>query len=388
MARRIYLDYASLTPIDPRVLREMKAFSASEYANPSSIYREGVTAKKALDDMRTRVAAFLHAHADEIVFTSGGTEANALVLEGAGRAAHRNGITKPHLIISAIEHSSVMETAAMLEKHGVEVTRLPVDASGRISPDELRAAIKPTTYLVSIMTVNNEIGSIQPIRDIAKAVRWARTNITKSQYPLFHTDAAQAALSTDLAVDKLGVDFLTLDGSKVCGPRGTGALYVRRNVPIEPTIYGGGQERGLRSGTENIPGIAGLAAALDIAGKERDAESKRLSDLKVFMSGELMKLRADIRVNSAEPAAPHILNISIPGIDNEFFVLQLDARGVAVSTKSSCLRDEDESYVLKAIGALSRESVRISFGRFTTKSDIKAALRAFGEVLAKTAPKR
>jgi len=357
-------------------------------------YKEGVNAKEALQDGRKRVADFLHAHPDEIVFTSGGTEANGLALEGAGRTAHRNGIQKPHLIISAIEHSSVIEVANMMEKYGVEVTRLPVDASGTISLDELRRSIKPSTFLVSIMTVNNEIGTVLPIREIAKIIRHAREHITKTQYPLFHTDAAQAALHSELEVAKLGVDLLTLDSSKVYGPRGMGALFVKRNTPIEPIMYGGGQEKGLRSGTENLPGIMGFAKALEIAGKEREGESVRIGKLRAEFIKQLKEVNAKITINGKDHGghginntdgdahiSPHILNISIPHIDNELFVLRLDAKGIACSTKSSCLRDQDESYVLSAIGADSKTSLRFSFGRWTKKGDISKTVKAISIIL-------
>ena len=419
--RRIYLDYASLTPIDPRVIREMKAYSSQTYANPSSLYREGVAAHTALNEGRTRTAAFLHAHPDEILFTSGGTEANGLALEGAGRTAHCSGIKKPHLIVSAVEHSSVLEVADMMERHGTEVTRLGVNEAGIISLDELKRALKPDTFMVSIMTVNNEIGTIQPIREIAKIIRQARerfrgtaSGTSASPYPLFHTDAAQAASFMDLNAEKLGVDLLTLDGSKAYGPRGISCLYVKRGTPIEPIMYGGGQESGLRSGTENIPSIMGFAKALDIASSLREKESMRINHLKAGFAADLKAIRPDITVNPSEEEqasgalsksgknvatfqksqngdaafatlvqAPHILNVSIPGIDNEFFVLQMDARGIACSTKSSCLRDQDESYVLKAIGVDSKTSVRFSFGRWTKESDIKKALSAVKEVLNK-----
>ncbi len=326
-ARRIYLDYASLTPIDARVQREMELYSRAEYANPSSLYKEGVAAKKAIESARKRVGGFLNAHGDEITFTSGGTEANNLALEGACRAAGRNGIEKPHLIISAIEHSSIMETANMLEKHGVEVTRLGVDSQGLISLDELKKAIKQSTYLISIMTVNNEIGTIQPIREIAKVIRhWKKgtgyrgrgTEKLKTQnsklkiephpapctlnpepYPLLHTDASQAALFNDLNVEQLGVGLLTTDSSKVYGPRGIGALFVRRGTPIEPIIHGGGQERGLRSGTENVPAIMGFAKALEIASIVRDKEVKRIAQLKEHFIKGLLKIRLDLKVNPA-----------------------------------------------------------------------------------------
>jgi cysteine desulfurase len=375
--KRIYLDYASLTPIDPRVVREMGKFSASAYANPSSLYKEGVTAKKVLAEMRKKVADLIHAHADEIVFTSGGTESNALVLEGVGRAAHRNGIAKPHIIISSIEHSSIIETAHMLEKHGCEITRLSVDRAGVVSVEELKKALKPTTVLVSIMMVNNEIGSIQPIKEIAKVVRQARAGKDAAKadaYPLFHTDAAQGFLYEELFVEKLGVDFMTLDGSKVYGPRGIGCLFMKRGAPIEPIMYGGGQEKGMRSGTENLPSIAGFTKALEIAAGERTKEAARIADLRADFVNMIHMHKPAVTVNGS--GSPHILNISIPGVDNEFLLFQLDAHGIACSTKSSCLRDEEESYVLKAIGANSAHSLRFSFGRFTKKADIKAAVKA------------
>ena len=395
--KRIYLDYASLTPVDPRVIREMKKFSAPIYANPSSLYAEGVAARKAMADGRKSVADFIRAHPDEIIFTSGGTEANGLALEGAGRTARRSGIEKPHLIISSIEHSSIIEVAKMMEKYGCEVTRLSVSSSGIVNLDELRKALKPSTYLVSIMTVNNEVGTIQPVREIAKIVRDYRKSKTGvaekvAHYPLFHTDAAQAGLFEELNVEKLGVDLLTLDSSKMYGPRGMGCLYVKRNTPIEPIIYGGGQEKGLRSGTENIPAIMGFAKALELVGaelakgvkgetvgKEHFSQVKcSISDMRAELIDGLRKIRPNITVNGAKSdnQSPHILNVSIPGIDNEFFVLQLDAKGISCSTKSSCLRDSEESYVLKAIGADSKTSVRFSFGRWTKKRDVKRALLA------------
>ncbi len=401
--KRIYLDYASLTPIDPRVVREMKAFSAPKYANPSSLYREGVTAKKALGQARKQVADFVHAHPDEIIFTSGGTEANGLAFEGVVRAARENGVANPHIIISSIEHSSIIETANMLEKYGCEVTRLSVDHSGIISLEELKKSIKSNTVLVSIMTVNNEIGSIQPIREIAKIVRGARKSLNNSvansdvkshglksgqsqsksdfgfSYPLFHTDAAQAFLYEELFIEKLGVDLLTLDGSKVYGPRGIGCLFVKRDTPIQPIILGGGQEGGMRSGTENIPAIMGFAKALEIATNERSREGERITRLRDEFVQLLKAKKPEVVVNST--GSPHILNISIPKIDNEFFLFQLDAKGISCSTKSSCLRDEEESYVLKAVGVNSANSLRFSFGRWTKKGDIKKVLRVFKEVL-------
>ena len=266
--KSIYLDYASITPMDPKVRKEMDKWSR-EPLNPSSIHSLGVKAKRALDASRKGVAEFLNAHADEILFTSGGTEANSLAIEGIVKAAKKNGIKNPHLIISAIEHSSILETANLLEKNGVEVTRLSVDKNGLISLEQLKKSIKPETFLVSIMTANNEIGTIQPIREIAKIIRDARKKNTELEsksmeagmnrtprkivpvgmrsdqetlYPLFHTDACQAVLYQNLNVEKLGIDLLTLDASKAYGSRGVGTLFVKRGTPIEQLLYGGGHE--------------------------------------------------------------------------------------------------------------------------------------------------
>ncbi len=383
--RRIYLDYASITPIDKRVIREMRRFSGSHFANPSSWYKEGVSAKKALDQARKQVADFIHAHPDEIAFTSGGTESNGLALEGAGRAARDSGIQKPHIIISVIEHSSIMEMANMLEKRGCRVTRLSVDANGIVSVAELERALTPDTYMVSVMAVNNETGSVQPLREIAKAIRdykKKKGGNSAGIYPLFHTDAAQGALYGDLYVEKLGVDLMTLDSGKMYGPRGIGALYAKRGTPIQPIIIGGGQESGLRSGTENVPAIAGFAKAIEIAEREKSKGAhEKIRGLREYFASGLKAIDPSIHINGGGPSPPHILDASMPGIDNEFFVLQLDAKGIACSTKSSCLRDEDESYVLKAMGADSKESVRFSFGRQTTKRELAKALRAVRAIL-------
>lgn len=390
--RRIYLDYASLTPIDRRVLRVMKKLSSKGYANPSSIYKEGVKARKVLEESRKVVSRILGGRAEEIFFTSGGTEANNLAVLGTAQAVRMAGRERPHLIISAVEHSSIIECANLLEKLGMEVTRLAVDSFGSVSLEELKKAIRPETFLVSIMMVNNEIGTVQKIREIAKIIRHSRTNLSTAgyqsplidhqsllanhQFPLFHTDASQAPLFYDLKAENLGVDLLTIDGGKIYGPRGIGAIYVKKGTPISPVLVGGGQEKGLRSGTENLPAIAGLAKALELADRDREKEFKRVSELKAFFLAGLRRIRPDLKVNghSDPEVSPHILNISLPGIDNEFFLLRLDAKGVAVSTKSSCLRDSDQSYVLRAIGADSGDSLRFSFGRWTTKREIKAVL--------------
>lgn len=380
------MDYASLTPIDRRVLAVMKKYSAAGYANPSSWYREGVAAKTILNDSRKTVAEVIHAHADEIFFTAGGTEANNMAIIGAVEALRAKDVpyADMHVIVSAIEHSSVRECANYLSDREVAVDVIGVTPAGIVDLDELKKKIRPNTVIVSIMTVNNEIGTIQPIREIAKIIRHARkhnaetspfTFVEGASYPLFHTDAAQAGY-VELNVEQLGVDLLTLDGSKVYGPRGIGALYKRRTVEIAPVIHGGGQEKKLRSGTENLPAIAGLAQALSQNEKLRRTESLRLRDIREQFIRELRMVLPNAVING-DPyeVSPHIVSVTIPRVDAEFLVLQLDAAGIACSTKSSCLRDEEESYVLRAIGQDSRATVRFSFGRKSRTRDVRRTVK-------------
>ncbi len=348
------MDYASLTPIDKGVIKVMKKYSKGDYTNPSSLYASGVAAKKAVDEAKNRIARLIHAHSDEILFTSGGTESNQLVLQKfAGKK----------IIISAIEHSSIIKNT--------NAVHIPVDATGLVDLEFLKNNLTLDTALVSVMMVNNEIGKVEPIHEIAKVVRdFNKKNNTNI---FVHTDACQAIVHLPLYVEKLGVDLITLDGFKIYGPRGIGMLYIKRgSVDIE------------RAGTENIPAIMGFAYALELAEKMKEKETARISDLENFFIDELQKINKEIKVNgSLENSTPHILNVAIPNIDNEFFLFQLDAKGVEVSTKSACLRDEDESYVLKAIGASSKNSVRFSFGRGTTKGDLKKVLKVIKNILVK-----
>ncbi len=368
--KRIYLDYASLTPIDKQVKKVIKKYEGEDYMNPSALYASGVASKKAVLEARQKIAKILHAHADEIIFTSGGTESNNLVLEN---------FFGKRVVISSIEHSSIIKNAHVRAVH------IPVNKDGIVDLEELKKAITPETALVSIMMVNNEIGSIQPIAKIAKIVRDARRRFNSKIF--FHTDASQA-MYLPLHVEKLGIDMMTLDGSKIYGPRGVGMLYIKR-----------GTARITRAGTENVPGIMGFATALEIAHEMRDREYARLTELKDYFINKLQKINRDIKINDrmdagrhdhSEKSSPHILNISIPNshtdFDNEFFILQLDAKGIECSTKSACLHDEDESYVLKAIGANSKNSVRFSFGRTTTKGELKKTLKIVALIIAKILP--
>lgn len=354
LMKRIYLDYASLTPIDRGVMKEMKKYSTGEYTNPSSLYLSGVKAKKAIEEARSQVAQVLHAHPDEIYFTHGGTHGNDLVLNDKKQGDKRK------IIISAIEHSSITKL--------VEAIRIPVDSSGLINVDFFKKNLTTDTFIVSIMLVNNEIGVIEPIHQIVKIVRdFNKVNNTKI---LVHTDACQAGYLT-LHVEKLGIDALTLDGNKIYGPRSTGIIYIRRgSMKVE------------EKGTLGTQSIVGFAYGLKKSEKFVEKESARLLELKTFFLNELYRIDPKIRINgSLENSSPHILNVSIPNIDNEYFILQLDANGVECSTKSACLRDENESYVLKAIGADSQNSVRFSFGRETDKSDLKKVIKIIEKIL-------
>jgi cysteine desulfurase len=352
--KKIYLDYASLTPIDKGVLDIVNKYSGIEYGNPDSIHSSGVKAKKVLNGAKEIIVNTIHAHPDEILFTSGGTESNKLILEY---------FENKKVIISSIEHSSIIKN--------VDAVKINVDKNGLLDLEELKKSLTTDTALVSIIMVNNEIGTIQSIHEISKIIR--DFNKKNNSNILLHTDACQAFVHNDIYVEKLGIDLMTLDSHKVYGPRGVGMLYVKRgSIKIE------------RAGTANIPGIMGFVHALQMIEKNRADETKRISEFKKYFIDEILKIRKDIKINGViENTSPHILNIQIPGIDNEFFLLQLDSEGIEISTKSACLQDEDESYVLKAIGASSKESVRFSFGRYTKMSDIRRVIRIIKEILVK-----
>ncbi|MSR71507.1 MAG: cysteine desulfurase [Candidatus Taylorbacteria bacterium] len=369
--KRIYLDNASLTPIRKEVMKEMIKYSSCEYGNPSSIYTEGVNSKKATIDARKRVASVIGAHSDEIIFTGSGTEANNLAIFGVIDGLVRSGkkCSELHAVTSMIEHASVLETFQELEKRGVDVTYVPVDKDGILDMEIFKKSLRKETVLVSIMYVNNEIGVIEPILEIAKTIRHKKQEFNSNI--ILHTDASQAGLYLDLNVEKLGIDLLTLDGHKIYGPRGVGMLYVKRGVSLLPIIYGGGQENGFRSATENVPAILGFAMAIDLAKHEREKEVGRLILLKNYCIHKLIsECGAEIN-GDKEYRIVNNVHVSIPNVDCEFLVLQLDVKGIAVSTKSSCLRDSDESYVLRAIGKKDpKNGIRITFGRDTRKKDI------------------
>lgn len=381
--KRIFLDYAAGTPVDKDVIKVVSRALGAYPGNPSALHKDGVLARKALEGARLNIARLLSAHNDEIVFVSGATEGNNMAISGVVEAARKRGVENPHIIVSAIEHPSVLEVARILEARGVRVDVLPVSGSGVIDLKELRKRITKDTVLVSVMYVNNEIGTIEPIREIAKEVRHAR-KVHSSVYPYFHTDAAQAGNYCELNVEKLGVDLMTLSSGKVHGPRGIGALFVRRGVLVNPILFGGDHEVGRRPGTESLALAIGFAEALTRADHIRVREIKRVEKLRERLVTLLDKKIPEILYNTElAVSSPHILNISVPGFDSESLVLYMDAKGVAVSGKSACASSTSEvSHVIVAIGkAESGEvgSVRFSLGRDTKISDLARAVQSLAQ---------
>lgn len=386
--KRIYLDNAATTPLDPRVKRVMEPYWEKIFGNPSGIYEEGRQAKQALEEARREVASFVNSSPDEIIFTGGGTESNNLAIFGvAGSNAH--GVLKPHIITTKIEHKSVLISCKELEKRGFEVTYLSPNEDGLIDPDDLKKALKPETVLVSIIYANNEIGVVQSISEMTKVIKHFRKKFKNDKgLPYFHIDACQASGYLDMNVNNLGVDMLSANGSKVYGPKGIGFLYKRKGIKLKPIIYGGGQEKGLRSGTENIPAIVGLAEALKIAKEEGDKEVKRISKLRDELLTGILKNISRVFLNGHKTKRlVNNLNISVLGVEGESIVLYLDALGIAVSTGSACnSSDLEPSHVVNSLGKpveFAHGSLRFSLGRYTTKEDINYVIKVFPDIIKK-----
>lgn len=377
---RIYLDYASITPTDSRVVKYMNTILKKYPSNPSSLYLEGVEAFKQLESARTSVSKALEVQSDEIIFTSGGTESNNLAIKGILESWKEKNSGIPHIVSTTIEHPSIKELLKRLEsKKLCTVTYINIDSGGIVNLKELKESLTKETVLVSVMYVNNEIGTIQPLSEVSKIVRAYRKD-NNQMYPYIHTDACQAALFCSLRVPALGIDLLTLDGSKIYGPRGCGILFARRGVKLTPELFGGDQEKERRAGTENVASASGFAYALELAQKEKDDESKRISILRDQMLSLIQKEVSNIEVNgSMKDRVPNNINICLKGIDAEFAVLKLDAKGIAASSVTSCRskKEDSSSYVIEAMGKgeCSKSSLRITLGRYTTKSDIKRATR-------------
>lgn len=382
------MDYASTTPVDKRVLKEMEKFWAVDFGNAGAIHKEGYEAKKALGSFRQKTASLLNAKSEEIIFTSGGTESNNLAIQGIIKFLRKNSVPLPemHLITSVIEHPSVLRNFKELENMGAKVSYMKVGSDGVVDPEDVRKAINEKTVLISIMYANNEIGTIQPISEICKIAKEQRQKFgRKDFFPYVHTDACQAPLYLDVNVEKLGVDFMTLDAQKIYGPKGVGCLYKRKGVFLEPVILGGKQENDLRSGTENLPLISGFAKALEIADLEREGEKERLTSLRNHFFQSVKTIFPKVVINgSLADRLPNNANISYRGLDSEFAVVQLDAKGISCSTKSTCLKESDSSYVVDALYGdkeLSKSTLRFTFGRDTDRKKVDELLKALKKVL-------
>lgn len=362
--RKVYLDHAATTPVDPRVKEHIQPYFTDIFGNPSSIYAEAQKAKKALDDSRMIVSEIFGCGPDEIIFTSGGTESDNMAILGTARANKSKG---NHIITSKIEHHAVLNTCRQLEREGFDVTYVNVDKNGIVYPDEVKKAVTENTILISIMYANNEIGTIQPIAKIGRMCK-------KRGIP-FHTDACQATGYLPLNVDKLHLDLMTINGSKMYGPKGAGVLYIREGTEIQPIIYGGGQEKGLRPGTENVPAIAGLSKALEIAQETKDTESQRLIKLRDYMIERVLNEIPKTSLNGhPEKRLPNNVNISFSDIEGEALLLRLDMEGIEASSGSACTSGSlDPSHVILALGApyeTAHGSIRFTLGKTTKKHDI------------------
>jgi cysteine desulfurase len=361
---RIYLDHSATTPVHPEVLGAMMTFFANHFGNPSSVHREGRLAREAVESARFRVAALIGADPSEIVFTGSGTEADNLAILGTAFLAEGG---RNHLIASAIEHPAVEAACRSLAGRGFEVTFLPVDGLGRVDPDSVRRAITEKTFLVSVMHANNEIGTIQPLKEIGV--------VTRGSGILFHTDAVQSVGKIPVAVDDFHLDLLSLAGHKIYGPKGTGALYVRKGTQLQPITFGGRQEGRLRSATENVPGLVGLGKACEIAARDLGPEAARLCRLRNLLEERILAEIPDARVNGhAVERLPHLLSVSFAGVPGVALVRELDLRGISASAGSACSAGETTiSHVLTALGLPEEAAfgtIRFSLGRDNTEEEI------------------
>ena len=372
---RIYMDNAATTRVKPEVRDAMLPFYDEVFGNPSTIYYYGREAHKALDHARQQVAAAIGADKDEIYFTSCGTESDNWAIKGAAFAHQKKG---NHIITSAIEHHAVLHTCAWLEKHGFEVTYLPVDEYGRVNPADVEKAITDKTILITIMFANNEIGTIQPIAEIAK--------IAKAHNVLFHTDAVQAVGAVPINVHELGVDMLSLSGHKFYAPKGVGALYIRRGVRIDINQQGGAQERGKRGGTENMAQIVGLGKAVEMATADVEGHAKKLAHMRDRLIDGILAEIPDVKLNGHRTERlPNNVNVSIRYIEGEALLLRLDLAGIAASSGSACTSGSlDPSHVLLAIGLpheVAHGSLRLSLGDFNTEHDVDVVLEKLPEIV-------
>lgn len=422
--KTIYLDHAATTPLDPEVQRVMVAVMTGDFANPGAIHGLGIKTRLLINDARRSVAKLLGTTSDHVVFTRGGTESNNIAIQGV--VAHavqiveksemhdgqaENKPVKPHVISSVIEHAAVLDTLKELERQQViELTLVDVDATGVVMVDQIKEALRPETVLISIMYVNNEIGTIQPIREIAKLVRWYRKQLDRKAshattsaarngnavgtgvgsmdaYPLFHVDAIQAVNYLDIHVERLGVDLMSLSGSKIYGPKSSGVVFVRNLSLVVPMLFGGDQELSIRPGTEDVVQVVGFTKALESVRAIADSEHERLKVLRDEAVASLEKNILDVVINgSRTERTANNISFTIPGISGERLVIELDARGILCASKSACKEDSGEaSHVLTALRRATVTdtdgAVRLSLGQGTTRADMQYAVESITDIV-------
>ena len=375
--KRIYMDHSATTPVAPEVLEAMLPYFGEKFGNASSLHSFGLEAKEALEESRTKVAALMGAQPEEIIFTSGGTESDNLALKGIGYRSKEKGKGN-HIITTSIEHPAILETCRKLETQGFEVTYLPVTKDGLVDPGTVESAIKKETVLISVMHANNEIGTIQPLKEIGE--------IAAQKDVFFHTDAVQTAGKIPIDVNDMGLDLLSISAHKLYGPKGVGALYVRKGTRLDSIVQGGGHERGLRSGTENVAGIVGMARAADLASQDMASEAKRLTDLRDKLAKMVLDSVKDAWINGTmEKRLPGNLNFGFRYVEGESLLLFLDSKGIAVSTGSACSSKKLEpSHVLLSLGLKPEEchgSLRITMGRSNTEEDVDYVARSITEAV-------
>jgi cysteine desulfurase len=378
MADPIYLDHAATTPVRPEVFEAMRPFYEGRFGNPSSTHRWGREARAALDEARERVARCLGAHSDEIYFTSGGTEADNMAILGAWRA--RRGEGRNAVVSTPLEHKAVLGAVHQVAKEGGEERLAEVTPDGVVDVESFCALVRDDVAVCSVMWVNNEIGTIQPVEELAR--------IAKSHAALFHTDAVQAFGRIPIDARSVPFDVLSISGHKFCGPKGIGAIFIRRGVSVDPLLHGGAQNRGRRPGTENVAAAVGLAVAAELALAEREAEWQRLEALRNRLESNILERAPDAVVHGRGAArAPHIVNVSVPGTDSESLLMALDLRGVACSAGSACQSGSVEpSHVLAALGVrseLETAAIRMSLGCLTTPECVERAADIFAKLTAK-----
>ncbi|MBI4812029.1 cysteine desulfurase [Candidatus Falkowbacteria bacterium] len=384
--KRIYLDHSATTPVDKKVLASMMPYFSKNFGNPSSIHTFGQVAMAGVDKAREQVARFLNCEIDEVIFTSGATESNNLAIKGAVRTLLKKGVEKPHIITSRIEHPAVLEPCAELAKEGAEVTYLPVKSNGVVDIEKFKQSIKDNTVLVSVMYVNSEVGSIQPIKEIGKIIR--KINEKGKQPIYFHTDATQALNFLNCDVKWNYVDLLSLSGHKIYGPKGVGALYVKSGVPLKALQTGGHHEKNLRSGTLNVSGIVGLGAAIELLSKINKANNLKIARLRDILVDGVMKNIPHVVLNTdRQIATPSHAHFSIIGAEGESILIALDLAGVAVSTGSACASGSlKPSHVLLAMGIkqeIAHHSLRFTLGKHTTEAEIKRVIKILPPIIKK-----